>query len=660
MAQLAEQARAPARADAPVPPAAPGRDLSPLLLVVAVLVALVPIVLDTARALDNHWLPVGDNAIVYARTTDVFSADTPLLFMWSAGSTWAEEAFNNPGPAMYWVLAVPTTVFGPPGMAIATALLNGACLVGLAIVGRRRGGPLVGMAAVAVAATLAWTMGSGLLMDPWPPNSLLLVTLLYLALVWSAADGDLTALPWVAGTGTLLLQTNLSYALLAPGLALLAVIALGLHLRRQRRREPEAWPALRQRARRVGWATAAVLVVGWAPTVVEQLTADGTGNLTRIVRGMGELPLSLGPERALRLLAGVVALPSWVSRDSFGAVYDRPPSTAAAVVVAVVVGVVLGGLAWLAARHGDRLAVAGIATATCALALAFVTTARSPVGGLGDLAAYRTRFLWAVVAFAVLVVVVAAARRLPEVPNLGLAEGAVLVAVTAMLAAAGVPTHWVSGGNHEPGYANEVVRELRSQLTGLDLDQTVLFDWRGDSVSYPYWAYGVIADLVRRDVPLKVHDPLLVRTLGEHRRYDGDGDADVLMTVRTGERAHFVPPGARRIALREGLRPAERDELRVLREDLVNAVDNGEVRLTPEAERRLGRLGGDRAQADETPPNRQLLQGRNLQSLLHQGFLDLGPTWEPRIGRYLYLQLLLEDQTIGVFVRPLGSRGTRG
>src|SRR5918993_1746145 len=223
---------------------------------------------------DHDWFPVGDNSVVYARTTDVFSDDTPLLYMWSSGSDWAEEDFNNPGPMFYWVLAVPTALFGPTGQAVAVALLNAGAVVGIALVARRRGGPPLAVAPGARAAPLGFTLGSSLLYDPWPPNSLLLPSLLCLLLVWCVADGDLVALPLLAGVGSLLLETNLSYAVLAPALALFGVAALVLHLRRERRRDPTAWPALRRRVRRWGGGGGAVLAVCWTPTVVEQLTSE--------------------------------------------------------------------------------------------------------------------------------------------------------------------------------------------------------------------------------------------------------------------------------------------------------------------------------------------------------------------------------------------------
>lgn len=625
------------------------------LLVAAVVLALVPIAASAVRALGSDWFPTGDNGLVYARTTDVFTTDTPLIYMWSAGSTWADHDFNNPGPSLYWLLAAPTAAFGPNGMVLATALLNGAAVVGLALVARRRG-PLIGVLAVAVAATLSWTMGSTLLTDPWPPNSLLLPTLLFLVLAWAVADGDVPALPFLAGVGTLLLQTNLSYAVLAPGLAVFAVVALGLRLRRERREDPAAWPRQRRRTRRAVLITAAVTVVLWTPAVVEQLSADGDGNLARIAEGMGQVPVVLGPRVALRLLTGVTVLPSWWSRSSFVDVYVDQPSNATATVMALVVVAVLAGLAWTARRRHDGTSLAGIATAACALLLAFVTTARSPVDGFGELAEYRTRYLWAVAAFATLVVVVASARWLLRASRPRLVATAALTGVIAVVAAANLPRHDAPAGTHEPLNAMGVVRELRAQLADVDPDRTVMFDMQGDSFAYPFWAYATIAELVRRDVPLRVKRSVLVRTLGDHREYTGLDDVDVVMTMRTGERALHTPNGTRRIALREGLHPEERAELRSLRDALVEALDRGEVGLTAEGARALERLGGDDDRREEPEGQAQaLVDQRQVGSLVAQGFLDIPGRWRERVGRYLYLEDRSEDRTVAVFVRPAGG-----
>src|SRR5579871_2145505 len=51
------------------------------LVLIALGFALLPIVTTTIGALADHWVPVGDDAIVALHTRDVFSSHPPLLGM---------------------------------------------------------------------------------------------------------------------------------------------------------------------------------------------------------------------------------------------------------------------------------------------------------------------------------------------------------------------------------------------------------------------------------------------------------------------------------------------------------------------------------------------------------------------------------------------------
>ncbi|MEJ7583523.1 MAG: hypothetical protein WKF43_05400 [Acidimicrobiales bacterium] len=141
----------------------------------SVVAALVPLVVATVRALDRGWLPVGDNAYFAIRAADVFSDDPPLLGTWTSNSLASGIDANNPGPLYFDALAIPARLLpGGPGLAIGVAVLNGLAVVAIAVMARRRAGPLVGMLATAVTAALCWAMGSELLFDPWQPHAMLL------------------------------------------------------------------------------------------------------------------------------------------------------------------------------------------------------------------------------------------------------------------------------------------------------------------------------------------------------------------------------------------------------------------------------------------------------------------------------------------------------
>jgi hypothetical protein len=552
------------------------------------------------------------------------------------------------------VLAVPTRLFGPLGMALGSAALNAVSVVGIAVVARRRAGAVVGAVAVTVAAALSWTMGSTLLHDPWAPNVLMLVTLLFLLLVWSVADGDVVLLPVLAGVASLLVQTNLSYSLLAPVLAVFAVGAMAVRLRGERRRRPGAWPALRRRVRRAGIASAAVLVAVWTPPVIEQLTADDDGNLTRVVRGVGDQPLSLGPMRALRLVAGVTTSPGWL-RGSFERLYGDPPGPTRAVVAALALALLLASVAWMAARRRDRVAVAAVATAAVALVLSYVTTVRSPVDGFGAVNAYRTRYLWPVAAFATLVVAVALVRRFARTARSRIAVAGALVTLTGVLSLANVAWYWPAHATHEPPYARPIVNDLRAQLADhVDPERTVFFNWQGGGDTYEYWASAMLAELADEDVPFEVPPGHLVRTLGEERRGE-PRDADAEMTVLTGARAYDVPAGARRVALSEPLDPAGRRELARLRDQVVRAIDGGDLRLTAEGRKAVATLTGRPVSAFRLGDGRRLVEGDGLEALLVQGFFDFSGHQEAMVRRFVHLQDREDKRTVAVFLRPLRS-----
>ena len=208
----------------------------------SIVVAVVPVAVATGSAIQNGWLPTGDNALFAVRRRDLFTHHLPLLGSWSSASVNAGTQLNHPGPLYFDLLAVPARLSeSGAGVAFGAALVNALCIVGIAVFAYRRGGALLGTIAMAATASLCWAMGSELMFEPWNPHSALLPFLLFLVLVWSITCGDLLALPLAAGVGSLLVQTHLSYALLVPLLAAWGIVGLVIGLRRQRGREPDAW-----------------------------------------------------------------------------------------------------------------------------------------------------------------------------------------------------------------------------------------------------------------------------------------------------------------------------------------------------------------------------------------------------------------------------------
>ena len=117
------------------------------------------------RAINRQWIPVGDDAFFTLRARDVFTIDhLPARYVVLLAHGGAQN-LNHPGPLLFDVLALPAKLGGGTGLAIGSALINAMALLGIAIVGYRRGGAVVEAAAVAVGAVLAWSMGSEVLFE---------------------------------------------------------------------------------------------------------------------------------------------------------------------------------------------------------------------------------------------------------------------------------------------------------------------------------------------------------------------------------------------------------------------------------------------------------------------------------------------------------------
>jgi hypothetical protein len=630
----------------------------------AVLAALIPVVVAAFRAVQHEWVPVGDNGLIAIRARDVFSSHPPLLYTWSSASVSAGFGFNHPGPLLFDLLAVPTALTDSwAGLAIGAALINAATVIGIAVFAYRRGGPLLSTAATAVTAALCWTMGSSLLFDPWSPNSLLLPFLLFLLLVWSMSCGDLVALPFAAGVGSLLLGTNLGFGLLVPVIVLWGLIGLTVALRRRRRSDPESWPVVRRRMVRAVVIAVGVFVVCWIQPVIEQLTGDGEGNLTRASRALGDIPATLGAEHGLQLFAGAAS--RWMQPWSLRAGDWSYASVGLAAAVTVVGAGILIACFVIARRRRDDVATALVITAAVAAATGLVSSIRTPTDPLGVLAGYQTRWLWGLGAFLTFAVVATLARAFVPDGRRSLQVVAGFTALTLVLVVVNLPTR--HEGSDAPDYTQPVVRDLNRQIADLEGTGTLFVDWRGEPRSQNYGS-ATLAELERRGIPFKVQDQVLVRSLGSNRRFTGTNATEELR-VRTGDDADHLR-GARRVAFHEALRPAKLRELKALKRQIAAHIRVDGLRLTRRGRAAIRRLGGRLPAAPRSStgngstPERsafdpeQLFASRAVVSMMQHHFLVLSPRWRRIFKRYVHLQVRRDTQTVGLFIRPVDGNRT--
>ena len=634
------------------------------------LIALVPVVVAAARGISNHWVPAGDNAFIAVRSRDVLTSHPPLLGLWASISWALPFDINHPGPLLFDLLAVPTRLFGPAaGLPIGVAVLNGAALLGIAAFAWRRGGALVMTTAVAVAALLSWSMGSEILYEPWHAHVTVLPFLCFVFLVWSLTCGDVAALPWMAVAGTFVLQTNLSYGLLVPLLAGWGILGLALTARRARRESEGDWPRLRRRLQVAGVVTAFLVAAGWLQPLIEQFTATGQGNMTRLARSLTRSVHAVGFVNGPRLFAKVASLPPFWFRSSlrdafpFSPFGNPLPSTIRAGLSLVVLAGVLVVCARASWARSDRTAFNAVVTAAFLAVLALATAARTPTppDGFGT-AAYQLRWVWPVAAFVWFAVILTLVRRVSVLPSRKFAAASVLSLVTVLAVVGTVPTS--NQGTNVPSRSEPRARALLAQLGPLRGRGPLLFTTFGN-VFDPYGP-AVVAELRRRGIPFFVSpdDKVGVRQFGRNRLSPGDQFLKGVVIVVTGDGVSTTPLLASRVALVEGLSAGQQREMADLRARIADHVRSGGVHLNARGERaqRRGALpsipvGASPAHVDPTAllRVRQTMLGyyaRDFEVLVREHLL-VEDGWTATFERYVGLQQRWDTDTAAVFLRPL-------
>jgi len=571
---------------------------------------------------------------------------------------------NHPGPLYFDLLALPARVLdGGAGIAFAVAVVNTACIVGIAVFAFRRGGALLGALAMAATATLCWTMGSELLFEPWNPHSALLPFAFFLVLVWSMTCGDLPAVPFAAGVGSLVLQSHLAYALLVPLLGAWGVFGLVLWLRRERRGDPTARPARRRRALWLAAIGGAVLAVCWIQPLIEQFTSDGSGNLTRLAdssRGSGAETIGYG--LGTRIVADVVSLPPWWFRPSMREAFIsgwNAPSLGAALASLSVVVAALALCAWDARRRHDRVSSWAVATAAVGLLLGVITAGQGPVTVFGDVTPHTFRWLWPLGAFVFFAVLATVTRRLARRRGASVPLVGVFAVATLVFAVLNLPYADEGLGPNSQEYAIPAEVDLERHMGALEREGPLLIDDLFQGAFADPYGGAVIAELQRRGIPFVAREPGLVRQFGPARRYDGR-NARTELLLRTGDATLEAPPGSRQVARGEGLSAADQRELARLKALARELVAEGRLHLNERgraavARGNLPKLVEVREQGADP---QALLDSRELDMMVKERYLDVDGVWARRLRLYADLQHRWDLETVALFVTPLDASST--
>ena len=641
--------------------------------VVAVVVAVVPIVTAIVRSVARHWLPMGDNALVEIRSRDVFTTTHfPLLGTWSSASLSAGKDLNHPGPLLFDLLAIPVRLFGGPvGVALGIGLVNIAAVALAAFASFRAAGRTASLVTTAVAATLAWTLGSVLLTDPWNPHVLVLPCLALLTLVWAIGCGRIELLPWLMATASLCLEVHLGYAYLVPSMFIVALVGAVVVYRRRWQADVAAKAVDARLWRRSVVSTTVVMVVLWLQPFYEQFFGGGEGNISRIVSSTGGNEPTIGTKLAGRLVATVMALPPWWGRSSFtGSVVYTPfdadgvtvtpqglVSTLGAILALVALALVLVVLAVLAWRRRDRPTVVPL-----------LSLAISPFGPLG-LTPHQMRWLWSVSAFTTLAIALGAigagrawwlqrsrghvGSRRGVVPRRGL-DGA-LVGLVAVVSVFNLPFCAQAAGPATFQDQLPTGRSLATQIERYHPGGAVVVTTNDLRFTEAYSTV-VMSVLQRGGVDFRVEDSGLVRQMGERRKADGHEVARLHLVE--GRNAFDARPGAERIALAGPLSPTEVDELLAGEQAMTERFGTEGVVISPAGEALIAadRFGKTRDQIDtEIADATTFVHDGLAAEMIAAGALTLAPADTQRFEHTAALRRQVGITTVAVFAGPLNS-----
>ncbi|HEY6625130.1 MAG TPA: hypothetical protein VIX85_14935 [Acidimicrobiales bacterium] len=257
--------------------------------------------------LAHGWLPTGDDAIIAQRAWGVFTAHPPLVGQFSQASG-SVHAIYDPGPLLFWLLALPVRVDPVHGVLWGATLL---CLVGVALAveaawafRRATAAGVVVIAYAVVAATQAFVV-----VDPAWNISIGLVWFTTTAvLTVTVASGRLGWWPVLVGAASIAAQAHLEFAPAAVGLVL-----LGLGLGLARRPRPSRW----------GWLVGGLVVgaICWAAPLVDELTRR-PGNFTVLWHWLGSGATQGGTFGFQALGAAVAPRPLWSAQQNRGTNVD--------------------------------------------------------------------------------------------------------------------------------------------------------------------------------------------------------------------------------------------------------------------------------------------------------------------------------------------------
>ena len=477
------------------------------------------IVFAGLRTSASGWTATADDAFLTLRSRDVFSTQPPLLSTASSGSQLGGETFNHPGPLALYLTAPFVAIGGSGAMPLACSLINAAAVGAVALFARRNARPTLAAAVLAVTALLVWSMGSGLLADPWNPHLAMLAFLAAIVGTWATVRGDAVAFPVALLFASLAGQTHLSVTPLAAVLAAAAIGVVVLRVVRSRRRgDPDEF------RRWLRWGTAGLVLglLSALPPIIEQVTHGSDGNLARLARSTGLGDARVGLTRAAATLTEKLVVPPFFGRGSWEAPVYGPTFVrgAALALGVVVVAGFCGATLVTAVRRRDRELLALAVPVFGLLVLGTLFAARLPTFLLG-LRLSNVRWMWPLAALTWATWITGPAEWLRRrLAARGDAVPIALLVLTSVAAVATIPPHHDDLSGSLPGdrlLLEQLWSSAAPQLTGLGALELT----GGTTGRELFVSPGIINALDERGVRVGISDPGQLQQTGERRRATG-------------------------------------------------------------------------------------------------------------------------------------------
>jgi hypothetical protein len=330
--------------------------------VVCHLVAEVPFIVVALVQIAQGWRPSGDEAIIAIRSWAVFTSRSPLLGEFTTVTGCARHLAFDPGPLLFWALAIPVRIDAGHGVLWGAALCCAAAMALCVEAAWAVRGAVASMAVGVFAVVLAATQPDVLVNSDWNPHFGLVWFSAACVVAWAVGTGRLRWWPVLVLAASISAQCHLTYTLPSALLAVLAPLA-GILARRRVRQEAGAG---REAGAGGGWSWLVVgLTVGaacWVTSIVQQLTAN-PGNVSVLLRCVGS-HRELGTRFGLQTLASaVVPPPLWFHSQAVsaqGLMQGLTAHSAGLGLAVLAVLAVVAVVAWIS-RRNDIAVLAGVA-----------------------------------------------------------------------------------------------------------------------------------------------------------------------------------------------------------------------------------------------------------------------------------------------------------